>query len=121
MVKPYSPDARELLRSMPGEIELAGIIHDAADGGTSEEYCSWTMANRAAEALMKRLATVQCPQQAVFSEAPVAWIVKWSTKHTPKNASAYLNEADAKRAAANVKMYADASDVVVIPALEQNR
>lgn len=47
---------------------------------------------------------------------PIAWIVKWTTKHTPKNASAYLNEADAKRAAANVKMYADASNVEVIPA-----
>lgn len=48
--------------------------------------------------------------------SPIAWIVKWSTKHTPKNASAYLNEADAQRAARNVKMYADASDVEVIPA-----
>ena len=47
---------------------------------------------------------------------PIAWIVKWSTKHTPKNVSAYVSEADARRAAANVKMYADASDVEVIPA-----
>jgi hypothetical protein len=49
---------RELAESMPGVIELAGIIHDAADGGTSDEYCSWTMANRAAEAIHARLRTV---------------------------------------------------------------
>jgi hypothetical protein len=52
-------DAKELAESMPGVLELAGIIHDAADGGTSEEYCSWTMANRAAEAIHARLATVR--------------------------------------------------------------
>jgi hypothetical protein len=51
-----------------------------------------------------------------MSDVPIVWIVKWSTEHTPENASAYLNEADAKRAAANVAMYADASNVVVIPA-----
>lgn len=52
-------DAKELVESMPGVLELAGIIHDAADGGTSDEYCSWTMANRAAEAIHARLATVR--------------------------------------------------------------
>lgn len=52
-------DAKELAESMPGLRELAGIIHDSADGGTSEEYCSWTMANRAAEAILARLATVK--------------------------------------------------------------
>lgn len=51
-------EAQETVESMPGVIELAGIIHDAADGGTSEEYCSWTMANRAAEAIHARLLTV---------------------------------------------------------------
>lgn len=52
-------DEKELAESMPGVIELAGIIHDSADGGTSEEYCSWTMANRAAEAIHTRLAMVR--------------------------------------------------------------
>lgn len=52
-------DTKELAESMPGVIELAGIIHDAADGGTSEEFCSWSMANRAAEAIQARLATVK--------------------------------------------------------------
>lgn len=52
-------DAKESAAAMPGVLELAGIIHDAADGGTSEEYCSWTMANRAAEAIHARLATVK--------------------------------------------------------------
>jgi hypothetical protein len=46
-------------KSIPGALELAGIIHDAADGGTSEEYCSWTMANRAAEAVHARLVKVK--------------------------------------------------------------
>jgi hypothetical protein len=49
-------------------------------------------------------------------QAPIVWVVRWATKHTPENASAYLNEDDARRAAANVKMYADASSVEVIPA-----
>jgi len=52
-------DTKELAESMPGVLELAGIIHDTADGGTSEEYCSWTMANRAAEAIYARLKTVR--------------------------------------------------------------
>lgn len=56
---PGREELAELLQSMPGEIELAGIIHDTADAGTPEEYCSWTMANRAAEAVAKRLATVR--------------------------------------------------------------
>lgn len=51
-------DEKEFAESMPGVLELAGIVHDAADGGTSEEYCSWTMANRAAEAIYARLRTV---------------------------------------------------------------
>lgn len=49
-------------------------------------------------------------------QAPIVWVVRWATKHTPENASAYLNEGDAQRAAANVRMYADASNVVVVPA-----
>jgi hypothetical protein len=52
-------DAKELAETMPGVLELAGIIHDTADGGTPEEYCSWTMANRAAEAIHARLLTVK--------------------------------------------------------------
>lgn len=48
----------ELLKSMPAESELEGIIKDAADDGASD-YCSWTMANRAAEAVGKRLQTVE--------------------------------------------------------------
>jgi hypothetical protein len=52
-------EEQAIAESMPGVIELAGIIHDAADGGTSEEYCSWTMANRAAEAIHARLRTVK--------------------------------------------------------------
>lgn len=45
------------LRYMPNNIELAGIIKDAADclDGKPENYCSWSMANAAAEAVHKRL------------------------------------------------------------------
>jgi len=50
------------------------------------------------------------------TQEPVAWIVKWRTKHTPKNVSAYIKEDDARRAAVNVERYADASDVTVTPA-----
>ena len=49
-------------------------------------------------------------------QQPIAWILKYRTKHTPESVSAYLDEKDAERAASNVRMYAHASDVVVIPA-----
>jgi len=55
---------KELAESMPGVLELAGIVHDSADGGTAEEYCSWTMANRAAEAVAARLSTAK-PRAAI--------------------------------------------------------
>jgi hypothetical protein len=68
------------------------------------------------ELIIAALRSLSLPQCDVLSESePVAWIVKWRTEHTPKNASAYLSEDAAKRAAENVRMYAHASDVVVIP------
>jgi hypothetical protein len=48
----------ELLKSMPAESELEGIIKDAADDG-AQDHCSWTMANRAAVAVSKRLQSVE--------------------------------------------------------------
>lgn len=52
-----------------------------------------------------------------MDEAPIAWIVKWTQKSIPpEHVSAYIKEDDARRAAANVERYADASNVVVIPA-----
>lgn len=30
-------------------------------------------------------------------QSPIVWVVRWATKHTPENASAYLNEDDARR------------------------
>lgn len=94
------------LRAGPSDIERA--FTDACD----EAGCAYDN-----EALLQAIsdlkARAHCGVQS--EQEPVAWIVTWRTKHTPKVASAYLNEADAKRAAANVKSYADASDVVVIP------
>jgi len=49
-------------------------------------------------------------------QSPIVWVVRWTTKHTPGNASAYIKEGDARRAAANIKKYADSSNVVVVPA-----
>lgn len=42
---------------IPAEIELAGVIHDAADclDGNRENYCSWSMANAAAKAVHELL------------------------------------------------------------------
>lgn len=97
-----SPDQIEITR-------LSGLLAEAQK--IIAEYKASTIA-----AAREGLA-----QEAKHCGEPVAWIVKWTrivkwtTVHTPKNASAYLNEKDAQRAAANVKMYADASDVVVIP------
>lgn len=48
----------DLLKSMPASSELEGIIKDAADDGASD-HCSWAMASRAAEAVEKRLQTVE--------------------------------------------------------------
>lgn len=53
-------DAEMLAKSMPGEIELAGLIKDAADclDGNQDNYCSWSMANAAAASVGRRLKTV---------------------------------------------------------------
>lgn len=43
---------------IPSELELAGVIHDAADCANDdrENRCSWTMANAAAKAVHEMLA-----------------------------------------------------------------
>jgi len=45
---------------VPDASELAGIIKDAADclHGNPENYCSWSMANAAAEAVEKRIRSI---------------------------------------------------------------
>lgn len=85
-------------------------------GSTSEDLAFIYGVDRALSVIEELGGMDPLRRQGATRQEPLAWIVKWSTKHTPKNASAYLNEADAKRTASNVKMYADASDVVVIPA-----
>jgi hypothetical protein len=47
---------------------------------------------------------------------PIAWIVTYDMKQSGSQASAYVKEDEARRAALNVEKYADASNVKVMPA-----
>lgn len=85
---------RELSEIMPDELELAGIIHDAADGGTREEYCSWTMANRAASDVNTRLRTVKSK-----SYSDISTLLEWVANEAARG----LDEGDCRDALTAIK------------------
>ncbi len=101
---------------MASREEIAWIIdRPSKDSDKGKFYSPSLRALAKADAILAASKDEMAHTYTGCAVAPVAWIVKWTTVHTPENASAYLNEADAQRAAANVRMYAHASSVVVIP------
>lgn len=116
-LKIYTADDFTAQAATPTRRPVAWRCKDYADGWVvfQDEEAAFKY-HVETDCLMQGMYVRDGSPAAATSTAPVAWIVKWSTKHTLKNASAYLAEADAKRAAANVRMYADASDVAIIPA-----